>query len=85
MLTLLTLTICVGVLVGSIMAIISESITSAVVSAGLASLFASVLYVLLSAPDVAMTEAAIGSGLTTMIFLYTIKKTQGVTKEMQND
>jgi uncharacterized MnhB-related membrane protein len=81
MLTLLTLTICVGVLIGSIMAIISKSITSAVVSAGLASLFASVLYVLLSAPDVAMTEAAIGSGLTTMIFLYTIKKTQEVKKE----
>ncbi len=82
MLTVLTITICVGVLVGSLLAIVLDSLTSAVVSAGLASLFASVLYVLLSAPDVAMTEAAIGSGLTTMIFLYTIKKTQGVKKEV---
>ena len=50
---------------------------SAVISAGLASLFASVVYVVLAAPDVAMTEASIGSGLTTMIFLYAIRKTQG--------
>jgi len=33
--------------------------------------------VVLAAPDVAMTEASIGSGLTTMIFLYAIRKTQG--------
>ncbi len=46
------------------------------ISAGLASLFASVVYVVLAAPDVAMTEASIGSGLTTMIFLYAIRKTQ---------
>jgi energy-converting hydrogenase B subunit D len=51
-------------------------IVVAVISAGLASLFASVVYVVLAAPDVAMTEASIGSGLTTMIFLYAIRKTQ---------
>ena len=54
-----------------------DNLLSAVISAGLASLFASVVYVVLAAPDVAMTEASIGSGLTTMIFLYAIRKTQG--------
>jgi uncharacterized MnhB-related membrane protein len=29
---------------------------------------------MLAAPDVAMTEAAIGSGLTTIIFIFTLKK-----------
>lgn len=77
MLTILTLVLCVGVLAGCMLAVMTDSLTSAVISAGLASLFASIIYVLLSAPDVAMTEAAIGSGLTTMIFLYTIKKTVG--------
>ncbi|MCK4833614.1 MAG: DUF4040 domain-containing protein, partial [Gammaproteobacteria bacterium] len=48
---------------------------------GLASLFASVVYVALAAPDVAMTEASIGSGLTTMIFLYAIRKTQNNNEE----
>jgi len=45
------------------------------VSAGLSSLFAAVCYVLLAAPDVAMAEASIGSGLSTLIFLYAIRKT----------
>ena len=50
---------------------------AAMVSAGLASLFAAVSYVLLAAPDVAMAEAAIGSGLSTLIFLYAIRRTGG--------
>ena len=48
---------------------------AAMVSAGLAGLFAAVCYVLLAAPDVAMTEASIGSGLSTLIFLYAIRRT----------
>ncbi len=50
---------------------------AAMVSGGLASLFAAVCYVLLGAPDVAMTEASIGSGLSTLIFLYAIRRTAG--------
>ena len=80
-LTLLTIVLCAGILVGGILAVFLESMLSAVISAGLASLFASVVYVVLAAPDVAMTEASIGSGLTTMIFLYAIRKTQNKTHE----
>ncbi len=45
---------------------------TAVLAAGLVSLFASVLFLLLAAPDVAMTEAAIGSGLTTFLFFFVL-------------
>ncbi|HGG06539.1 MAG TPA: DUF4040 domain-containing protein, partial [Aliiroseovarius sp.] len=48
---------------------------------GLVSLMASVLFVLLAAPDVAMTEAAIGSGLTTFLFFFVL----GRVKEEQDD
>ena len=75
-LTLLTVVLCAGILIGGLLAVTLNSMISAVISAGLASLFASVVYVALAAPDVAMTEASIGSGLTTMIFLYAIRKTQ---------
>jgi energy-converting hydrogenase B subunit D len=75
-LTLLTIVLCAGILIGGLLAVILDNMVSAVISAGLASLFASVVYVVLAAPDVAMTEASIGSGLTTMIFLYAIRKTQ---------
>ena len=74
--TLLTLVLCAGILAGGLLAVLLDSMVSAVVCAGLASLFASVVYVVLAAPDVAMTEASIGSGLTTMIFLYAIRKTR---------
>ena len=75
--TLLTIVLCSGILIGGVLAVQLNSIVSAVISAGFSSLFASVVYVVLAAPDVAMTEASIGSGLTTMIFLYAIRKTQG--------
>ena len=74
--TLLTVIICVGILISGLLAVQLNNILGAVVSAGLTSLFASVVYVVLAAPDVAMTEASIGSGLTTMIFIYAISKTR---------
>lgn len=51
-------------------ALVTRSTVTAVLAAGLVSLFASVLFVVLAAPDVAMTEAAIGSGLTTFLFFF---------------
>jgi energy-converting hydrogenase B subunit D len=50
----------------------SRTTPVAVLAAGLVSLSASVLFLILAAPDVAMTEAAIGSGLTTFLFFYVL-------------
>jgi len=82
--TLLTIVLCAGILIGGLLAVILDNMISAVISAGLASLFASVVYVVLAAPDVAMTEASIGSGLATMIFLYAIRKTQNTESDSDN-
>jgi len=76
MIILLTILLCAGILISGLLAVQLDNIVSAVISSGLASLFASVVYVVLAAPDVAMTEASIGSGLSTMIFLYAIRKTR---------
>lgn len=75
MIAVITLVLCVGIVVSALLAVHLKSLVSAVISAGLVSLFASVTYLSLAAPDVAMTEAAIGSGLTTIIFLFTVHKT----------
>ncbi|CAH0342742.1 hydrogenase subunit MbhD domain-containing protein [Rhizobium sp. CECT 9324] len=77
MLELLILLVCGSILVSGVLAVLLESLMAAMISAGLASLFAAVSYLLLAAPDVAMAEAAIGSGLATLIFLYAIRKTNG--------
>ncbi|MCF7885896.1 MAG: DUF4040 domain-containing protein [Candidatus Marinimicrobia bacterium] len=58
----------------ALIAIYQKSLLSAIVAAGVISLLASIIYILLAAPDVAMTEAAIGSGLTTIVFLYALNK-----------
>jgi multicomponent Na+:H+ antiporter subunit A len=47
----------------------------ATIATGIISLVLSVLFYLLQAPDVALTEAAIGVALTTIIFIITIRNT----------
>jgi uncharacterized MnhB-related membrane protein len=76
MLELLVYLLCGGILASGVLAVRLKTLLAAVVSAALASLFAAVCYLLLGAPDVAMTEASIGSGLSTIIFLYAIHKTR---------
>jgi energy-converting hydrogenase B subunit D len=75
MLELLLLLMCASILVSGVLAVCLRNLLAAMVSSGLASLFAAVAFLLLAAPDVAMAEAAIGSGLATFIFLYAIRKT----------
>lgn len=61
-------------LILAVIAVQNKNIVVAIIAAGAVSLFASILYLLLAAPDVAMTEAAIGSGLSTIIFFYVLNK-----------
>jgi uncharacterized MnhB-related membrane protein len=71
----------------ALFALTTDNLLSAIIAAGVISLLASIVYVLLAAPDVAMTEAAIGSGLTTIVFLLALKRI-GFTraeKEEQHD
>jgi len=63
-------------LASALAAIFMENLLSSIIAAGLVSLIAAALYFFLKAPDVAMTEAAIGAGLTTAIFVVTLMKTE---------
>ena len=83
MILILALILGVTMVISAVLVILLKDLITAVVAMGLVSLFASILYLLLAAPDVAMTEAAIGAGLSTVIFLYTVKKTS--RNEVQDD
>lgn len=74
MISIIIIVLGIIMIIAAFLAIHFKSLLSAVISAGVISLLASVIYLLLAAPDVAMTEAAIGSGLTTIIFIFTLKK-----------
>jgi uncharacterized MnhB-related membrane protein len=54
-----------------------QTLPISILAAGLVGLLASVQYLLLAAPDVAMTEAAIGSGLTTFLFFFVLGRVRG--------
>ncbi len=59
----------------SVYAVRQKDLLYAVIATGIISLMLSILFYLLQAPDVALTEAAIGVALTTIIFVITIRNT----------
>ena len=84
----MTLTLVMAVLLALAMVVLGvmatrgrRSLGISILSAGLVSLLASIMYLLLAAPDVAMTEAAIGSGLTTFLFFFVL----GRVRRGEND
>ncbi|MCM1542838.1 MAG: DUF4040 domain-containing protein [Blautia sp.] len=44
------------------------------------SLIMSIIWILLESPDLAITEAAVGAGVTTVLFVVTLKKIHAVIK-----
>jgi uncharacterized MnhB-related membrane protein len=79
--TAMAVVLCIAILVAAIVAIRAEgdkSLPIAILAAGLVSLLVSVLFLILAAPDVAMTEAAIGGGLTTFLFFFVLARMRGV-------
>lgn len=49
------------------------------------SLIMCVIWVLLQSPDLAITEAAVGAGVTSILFFVTLKKIKAIRKEGRTD
>lgn len=47
------------------------------------SLIMAIIWALLEAPDLAITEAAVGAGGTTVLFFLTLKKLRDIDKEYE--
>lgn len=73
----LTVLLAVAMIGAALVATLGKSLPIAILAGGLVSLLASVLFLLLASPDVAMTEAAIGSGLTTFLFFFILGRMRG--------
>ena len=63
------------VLVSALVTVFLRDTLAAILSFAAYSLGLALLWVTLQAPDVALTEAAIGAGVTTVLFLLTLTKT----------
>ena len=49
------------------------------------SLIMSVIWVLLESPDLAITEAAVGAGVTSLLFFTTLKKIHAIEEEIHDE
>lgn len=56
--------------------VVGRNLTRNLIWLSVFSLLLTVKYFTLNAPDVAITEAALGTGLTTLVFLTAIRKTR---------
>ncbi len=75
--TMVTVVLCLTMIIAAFMAIRGQSVPIAILAAGLVSLCASVVFLVVASPDVAMTEAAIGSGLTTFLLFFVLARVRG--------
>lgn len=49
------------------------------------SLLMCVIWMILQSPDLAITEAAVGAGVTSILFFLTLKKIRAIRKEEQDE
>ena len=74
---ILNILVILGLVVSAIMAVHFEKLLSAVIALGLTGIFAAAEFLLLHAPDVAISEAAVGAALVPLIFIITLRKVKG--------
>ena len=60
--------------IGGLTVIFQRSIKNAVITFGIVSLTSSLMFAMMRAYDVAITEASIGAVLTTALFFWTVKR-----------
>jgi len=71
---LLVLFIVVVMLGSAVAVLLLKDLLAALAAFSVVSLGLSVLFVILRAPDVAMTEAAIGAGLSSLLFALALRR-----------
>ncbi len=69
--------ILIGLIVSAILASVSEKLLSSVIALSVTGIFAAAEFLLLHAPDVAISEAAVGAALAPLIFIVTLRKLKG--------
>ncbi|MDD1678345.1 MAG: DUF4040 domain-containing protein [Methanomicrobiales archaeon] len=65
-----------GLIVSAIMVFYMQDLLAAALASGLFSFLISLEFYILQAPDVAISQAGIGAGLTTAIFIIAIRGTK---------
>lgn len=67
--------ILVLVLIGSAYALLAKDLLHGAIALSATSVLSALLFFMLRAPDVAITEAAVGAGVSTIIYVWAIRET----------
>ncbi len=70
----------VFLIICALMVAYTKNMLAAVVIFASYSLVMAIIWQMLDAPDIAITEAAVGAGITTLLFVAAIRKTGGAKK-----
>jgi len=73
------------IIIFSVLALENKNMLYAIVFLSIVSLLTTLVFIILKAPDVALTEGAIGVGLTTFLFLMIIKKINQISSNKKNE
>ena len=74
---ILNVIILAGMVVSAVMAVHFEKLLSSIIALGSTGIFAAAAFLLLQAPDVAISEAAVGAALSPLIMIVALKKIRG--------
>ncbi len=77
----LDLIFCIFVVICAIAAITIKDLLAAVIILGAYSFFMCILYTQMGAVDVAFTEASVGAGVGTVLFIAAVSKTKRRSKD----
>ncbi len=66
----------IPVVLFSLMAVRSKDLLLSVIFMGVVSMCLAVIFLVLQAPDIAITEASVNAGLGTLIYVIAVKKTR---------
>ena len=69
--------IVLGMCVSAVLAVHFEKLLSSVIALSVTGIFRAAEFLLLHAPDVAISEAAVGAALVPLIFIVTLRKVSG--------
>lgn len=83
--TLFTCILLLFLIVCAIAASLSKNLLNTILIFMSYSLIMSIIWILLESPDLAITEAAVGAGVTTVLFLITLKKIHAIIREDDNN
>lgn len=74
-----------GLIVCSISVSLTKDLLTSIIIFMSYSLIMCVIWVLLQSPDLAITEAAVGAGVTSILFFITLKKIKAIQKEGRDE